>query len=500
MKALKILEKSKSFWYLLSLSLFFFILRLPSLIEPNWYGDEGIYQVIGLAMNRNRMLYSQIWDNKPPLLYIVYAFFHGDQFQVRLFSLISGLLAVVVFFKLTQLLFKQLKVSIISTILFVLLFGTPLLEGNIANAENFMLLPIIAAGYLVYKISIKNYTVYAIRNTLILAGLLLGVSFLFKIVAVFDLAAFCLFLIIVSFPDKFSNSFSKIKSFIEKDLKPILILLFGFIIPLSVTVLYFLINHAFSDFTRAVFFSNVGYVGYGNKLIIPQGLLILKLLVLASVTFFVFLKRKFMSEASIFIIIWFAFSLFNTFFSGRPYTHYTLVTAPSLCLLIGLMVTVNKQREKFIYLLILIFTTIILCVTFKPNVKKSVSYYENAVSFLMNKKDVISYQTFFDHKTPRDYDIASFIRTHTSSTDNVFIWGDSAQIYALSGKIPPGKYTVAYHITQSQMAFSQTQSDLNTANPKYIITFPESHAIPFSLSQYGARFVFNDVVIYERTL
>ncbi|HEX8932414.1 MAG TPA: hypothetical protein VF810_04620, partial [Patescibacteria group bacterium] len=71
MKIIKNIEKSKLFWYLFSISLIFFLLRLPSLIEPDWYGDEGIYQTIGMALHKGSFLYTQIWDNKPPLLYLV---------------------------------------------------------------------------------------------------------------------------------------------------------------------------------------------------------------------------------------------------------------------------------------------------------------------------------------------------------------------------------------------------------------------------------------------
>ena len=56
--------------------LIFSLLRLPSVIEPYWYGDEGIYEVLAQAMNQGRGLYSGIWDNKPPLLYIIYANFY----------------------------------------------------------------------------------------------------------------------------------------------------------------------------------------------------------------------------------------------------------------------------------------------------------------------------------------------------------------------------------------------------------------------------------------
>src|SRR3990167_9750693 len=72
----------------------FFLLRLPSLIEPYWYGDEGIYEVLGMAMRNERLLYKDIWDNKPPLLYVMYALFNSDQFLVRFSSLLFGLLAV----------------------------------------------------------------------------------------------------------------------------------------------------------------------------------------------------------------------------------------------------------------------------------------------------------------------------------------------------------------------------------------------------------------------
>ena len=139
MKYLIKLEKSRTFWYLLSILTGFFLLRLPSLIEPNWYGDEGIYQCIGQAIHAGRLLYVQIWDNKPPFLYLVYALFNGDQFGIRLFSIISGLVAIITFFYLSQLLFKEYKPRIVATIAFCLLFATPLIEGNIANAENFML-------------------------------------------------------------------------------------------------------------------------------------------------------------------------------------------------------------------------------------------------------------------------------------------------------------------------------------------------------------------------
>jgi hypothetical protein len=94
MKLLSIYEKSKNVWFLISAGLIFFLLRLPSLFEPYWYGDEGIYQALGLGINNGRILYRDIFDNKPPFLYVLYSFFNSDQFLLRFVSLVFGLVSV----------------------------------------------------------------------------------------------------------------------------------------------------------------------------------------------------------------------------------------------------------------------------------------------------------------------------------------------------------------------------------------------------------------------
>ena len=88
MKILNRLERSFSFWFLLLTSFLFFLLRWPSLFEPYWYGDEGVYQAVGILLNNGQSLYSQAWENKPPLLLVIYAILNSDQFLVKIASLI----------------------------------------------------------------------------------------------------------------------------------------------------------------------------------------------------------------------------------------------------------------------------------------------------------------------------------------------------------------------------------------------------------------------------
>lgn len=491
MKLIYRLEKSKAFWYLLFLFTLFFLLRSPSLIEPHWYGDEGIYQVLGKAINQGRVLYSEIWDNKPPLLYITYALFNSDQFAVRFASLLSGIVATILLFFLSQKLFKNLHASIVTTILFTLLFATPYVEGNIANAENFMLLPVIAAAFLLFTLSTKQNVKY---SSFFIAGLFLGVAFLFKIVALFDFAAFFLFLLFVYLPEKLS--ITKLK---KLPLQTLGLVICGFLTPLVITVLWFASQNALTDFIRATFFGNIGYVGWGNNFIIPQGFLILKILILATTMMLLFLQRNRLTKPALFILIWLAFGLFNAFFSQRPYTHYVLVILPSICLLVGLLIAVKNTRLKISIAGILL--TILILITTNFNfypLGKTFLYYQNAFLFIAGGKDVPTYQAFFDRKTPRDYEVASFIKNNTKKADNVFIWGDSAQIYALADKLPLDKYTVAYHITQNKHAVSDLQARLDTTQPKYIIILAEAPKFPFRLSVYNGPLIINGTLIYEK--
>src|ERR1035437_5707294 len=262
MKILAKLEKGKEICLLITLSLICFFLRFPSLFEPNWYGDEGIYQTLGIGMKAGRILYRDIFDNKPPLLYLLYSLVNSDQFMIRLLSLIFGLLSVIVFFYLCKRLLVNIKVSFIATTIFAILFGLPLIEGNIANAENFMLLLNISAAYLILK-SLDTQIQNTKYKILLSAGLILGLSFIIKIIAIFDFAAFAAFLFFANYSKKFLDIF-KFETII-KEIKSLMPFIIGFSMPILVTVIYFLLNHAFKYFLTATFFSNIAYVGFGNK-------------------------------------------------------------------------------------------------------------------------------------------------------------------------------------------------------------------------------------------
>lgn len=493
MKILKTLEKSKQFWFVIFTTFLFFILRLPSLFEPLWYGDEGIYQVIGTSLNHGKLLYSQIFDNKPPFLYWLYAIFQSDQYSIRLVSLIFGMLTVIMFFFLSKKLFKSEKknnIPYLATIIFALLFALPALEGNIANAENFMLLPIITSAFLILNPQKTNSNRFLINplsfilNHYFFAGLILGIAFLFKIVAIFDLFAFLAFCFIINF-----NSLKK-----EIGLFSIII---GFLIPISIVSILFISNGTFMDFIKATFIANISYVNYGNKIGSLPFLLLIKSVFLGGFLFFALVKRKKINLATLFVSIWFAFSLFNALFSQRPYAHYLLVLISSFSLMVGLILF-DKKNQK----IIVVFFAIALLAIFKtfgmPNFNKSSNYYQNFISYVAGNKTTTQYQAFFDRNTPFDYEIARFIKPKLAKNDTIFVWGNNAQLYQLIGVVAPTKYVVAYHISNYKDGPTNVQIAIEKTKPKFIVIIASNNSIPFSVINYSEKININHAVIYER--
>ncbi len=46
--------------------------RLPSWWDPPWVNDEGTYFAVAQAMAHGYRLYADVWENKPPGLYLLY--------------------------------------------------------------------------------------------------------------------------------------------------------------------------------------------------------------------------------------------------------------------------------------------------------------------------------------------------------------------------------------------------------------------------------------------
>ena len=175
---------------LIFIFIFVFFLRLPSLFEPFTYGDEGIYLTLGQAMRKGVVLYKEIHDNKPPLLYFLAAI-AANFSTFRLMLFFWSFLTIYCFFKLAATLFpKKQSAVFLSTGIFAVLSSLHSFEGNVANAENFMMLPTLAGFWLILNAkSSHRVSTFAHTRCVFGAGVFFALAALFKIPAAFDFLA-----------------------------------------------------------------------------------------------------------------------------------------------------------------------------------------------------------------------------------------------------------------------------------------------------------------------
>lgn len=481
----KTLVKFK-YWFILFL--IFLILRIPSLFEPYWYGDEGIYLVLGQAIRKGVTLYSHIHDNKPPTLYYLAAFAQ-TVFGFRLLLLFFMATSVYFFHRLSQF-FLSKKGAKIATFIFVILTSIPLLEGTIANAEVFMLLPTIIGVLLLVKPKPK------VQN-LIFSGLLLGFAFTIKIPVAIEFAFLCLWLFIDNL-NSFQKAFFKIKN--------ILIFCIAFLLPIIFWAVYYYLQGAFVPFLNASLFQNFGYLsswstGNQTSSVSSGGVVTRFIILLISWALIFLLKNKeIISKKFSFLLFWFSATIFGSLLSGRPYPHYLIQVLPPLTLIVVECFSF-KEKKKQILSACSLFLFIFIVFKFKFYFYPVFSYYSNFYSYTIGQKSKADYRNYFGSQTNDIYQISDFINTNTNSTDKIFVWGDQAYIYALSNRLPSSKYVASYHIADFN-GYQSTMNKIKASLPKFIVyysmlgrSFPDLDN--FISNYYFAIKTFGDATIFK---
>lgn len=418
------------FWLLVIV----FILRIPSFFEPYSYGDEMIYLTLGEAVRRGIVLYKDIHDNKPPLLYLT-AGIAGNLFWFKAILTFWSLTTVYLFWKLSEVVFKKERSQIVATTLFAVFTTIPLLEGNIANAENFMI------GFTIWGFLILLSKKLTTRNLLI-AGALFSIATLFKVPAAFDVPAIVFYWLVT---EKKFNSKSVLKI-----VKNTALLLTGFMVPILLTFIWYYLRGAFHEYLVAAFLQNFGYLSswrpgdVREPFFTRNGPLLTRAFIVLTGLLFIFKFKKFYSKNFAFASSWLLFSLFAVTLSERPYPHYLLQSVPAMSLLTTYLFT--SQNMQQVYAIIPL--TLAFFVPFYYHFwhYKTFYYYERFVNYATGRISTSDYLDTFGSNIRRNYKIADIIRSSTYKNDKVFVMGDSSLIYALSKRFPPGKYVADYHI------------------------------------------------------
>ncbi len=481
------------------------VLRIPSLFEPYWYGDEGIYLTLGMALRKGLVFYRDIHDNKPPLLYLIAAA-GQTQFWLRFILLWWQATTTVAVYKLAEILFTtdksykdyknyKTKGALFVTILFVAL--VTVFEGNIANGEIFMILP-ATIGMLIIVNKSYNHNKY---YKYFWAGMIFAAGFLFKVPAGLDFAAAMAFFVLT-----WDKSYKDYKNY---NFKRIGLMAAGFAIPILISVVYYTKAGAFEPYVRSALMQNIGYLqswktgnhsasGFATE----SGLMgRAGGLVLATAAIWWAGKRLKVDWQSQFAGLWFLYSLFGALLSERPYPHYLIQVAAPAAILAGLVIY-GKQTAARAGLLGLGAAGVLAYFSIGFWGYPILPYYQNFLDFSLMKKTRDEYFSYFGNRVVDNYRLAGYLRAATGEGERIFVWGDEPFIYPLAGRLPAGRYTTAYHVADFG-GYEETINAIDKTKAAAIVKYQtEQREFPQLEMRLRDEYIkgpeFGEAVVYHR--
>lgn len=463
------------------------ILRIPTFFEPYWYGDEGIYLVIGTALNRGARLYAEIVDHKTPLIY--YFAQVQSQLSFRFLLYIWMIISTTAFFYISTHFTNSLKTVILASSIFAIFTTLPWFEGNIANGELFVMGFVLVAIWIftrtqyfqIFKnaTTLRRYSLNKKESLLLFAtGVELGLGILTKVPALFDAVAVLgvAYFIMLRYLNK--HFLQALRTVIQ----PTAVLLVGVLTPLMLSILYYYLIGSGTDYLEFGLLYNFKYAGtwlldFSNPLLRFLFTLPGKVTFLVVATVLISLGTKLLKPTHQFALFWFSLALVASLLSNRPYPHYFLQVIPPLALVLALgaaqawnalkhkntrVAAVVTAATAFLCLVMFVGTLKILHVGLYP----TVSYYQKFISYSTGSLSQEEYYQSFNYLMKENYQVSQLLRSE--APDKIFIWGTNPMLYALSGTRPVGKFTVAFHIEDLDV-YQETMAALLEEKPLYII-------------------------------
>ena len=453
---------SKIYLILASVLFLTFIFRLPSLFEPYWYGDEGIFAAVARNLNQGGTLYQTAWDNKPPMIYFTYQLIFKilgvSMFNLRLVTAIVALATCAVVYEIAQAVIGARR-ALLAALLVGFLSSLRIVEGNLALTEIFMVLPIAGAMLISIK---RNFDFFS----LFVAGFLLAIASLYKQVGGLEVVALGIFL------------FLRSKDFGEFFKKGVFLSI-GFILPFLAVLAYFAPKNLVGEYIFAAYTYYRIYLGESPRYALFIN--ILKFLPIMAVIFYGLYKRHRQEIGVLYLfLLWLAFSFLGSYFSGRTYGHYLIQAIPAFSLILAsVSIKPNLKFPQVIFALFffvpLIFLTRLLFTNFLSGGPiNQLNYWRNFGEFAFGKKGLNSYNDYFDKNVNSIMALSDFFSVESTRGTSVYIWGDYPWLYAIADLENPTRYVTSFHVFGVPNGKEEVVRTLSSDPPKYIIKPPSS--------------------------
>lgn len=462
--------KKEGTWFFI-LVLFAVFLRFFSFFPSELDHDESTYAIIGNSILNGKQLYSDVTDTKPVGIFLVYAalqyLFGYSIFMKRLFvAVLVGVSAFLVR-KVSKHLFNDRKAANAAALIYIFYTSIWTYFGLSPNTELYFNFFTIASLLLFIRDK---------KTSLLFAGLLAGIGFMFKYLVLLDFAAFMLFFF---FKDILEKGFG-IKLLLRYFMSGI-----AFLIPFGLTALYFKLQGRFDDF---VFISFIVPQNYGSSSALLNYIVMLGDLLIRffPITFFIVIGiikgRKFIANKwQLFFLFWVCAVLIAMYLPGKGLSHYSVQLILPLSFIAGLYfhdsLKVNRIsnflfRGKSGAVVLLVIVIALQVISFSEN------YIENDLQL----------------------EIVEYIEPRIDDDDFVFVGNYEQVLYYLMHKEPPSKYVHSNIIfTDLHTAFEfDNVAEINrimNLQPTYVMLQHDNKILqPIIDQEYRLDTVFNNKV------
>jgi 4-amino-4-deoxy-L-arabinose transferase-like glycosyltransferase len=432
-------------------------LRLPSLFEPHHYGDEGVFAATAQRLLDGEALYTGAWDNKPPLIFLVYAVVLAvagpSMAALRLVGIlvtVGTALAVLAIGRRTG----GEAVGWLAALLYAVLASLPFVEGSLLLTEHLMVMPAAIAVLLVLSATESDARTRDAR--LLAAGALFGIAFLGKQVAALDAAAAGLWLLCLR----------------PRPLRDAALLTAGWLVLIAVASFALAASGALPEAWRAVFGAYGIYLGEGSA--VPAGFKVLRLFPAAlALGLLLWRRRHSKVSASDLVLLWLVFSLFGATLAGRPFGHYLIPVLPPFAIILADLTPQppSLKGDRGVRSAVLILTLITAIAGFRgfwfSHPTLTPAYYGNWLAWAAGFQSREEHDRFYSWRVPNQDALARLIEDGGNGR-TLYVWGEYPWLYPLTGTHNPSRFSTSYQTSILPGAKTETLADLERDPPRYI--------------------------------
>lgn len=445
--------------FLICLALIPILLYLPFAGTP-FERDEGVYATIAQGVLHGQVPYRDLFDNKPPLVYIWYAFsftlFGESVFAPRILAAICLSLTTLALFNQARMVLPM-PAARFAAALFAISTGLPWVALH-ANTEAYMLLPLVTS-LMFFTIGMRDGRL----RWFLIAGAFAGLAMMTKQVAMWNLLALAMVALVWH---------RRTAETQWRAIAPMASLFAGCLAALAVVALPFTFMGALDDLIYANLSYNwvyINFLSYAQRLAnFGYGILFFSAVaapfVAGALAGLVILWRKRSAATDYVLILWAIASALGVASGGRFFPHYFLQLMPSAAVLTGIVVYdrfVNGSEKVISRPAWLLATFLIV-----------VSVGTTAVLYLAPRQaeeQVVSSVFHQKEWEASSQQLGEYIKARTNEDDLIFNYGRESQIYFYADRSPAIPYFYDWVVAYDKDSFPRILADLNESKPVYFI-------------------------------